>query len=219
MLQLGRCRRIARCPAGRIRGPALVIGRAVLAAVMAAVPVASAPLVYAQRPAVPPALVFDAVTVVDVAQGQLIPHQRVVVVGTRIHAVGESRTVPIPPGAQVVEAGGRYLIPGLWDLHVHPGRAAVDYADPLLLVNGVTGIRNPGSSVPLDTLRQWRRDVLLGRGRFLVDRRSTRSATIPVGSRRQARDGRCRDPHIFVWIPVQMTPDIWSTRSRRRAQT
>src|SRR5690349_8641296 len=66
-----------------------------------------------QQPPAAPALVFDAVTVVDVEQGQLVPDQRVVITGTRIQAIGAVRSVKPPPGARVVAARGQYLIPGL----------------------------------------------------------------------------------------------------------
>src|SRR4051794_29136274 len=73
-----------------------------------------------QPPAVAPAgtvLLLDGVTVVDVEQGKLVPNQRVVIAGNRIQAVGAVRAVAIPKGAQTVNAQGKYLIPGLWDLH------------------------------------------------------------------------------------------------------
>src|SRR4029077_3021641 len=70
--------------------------------------------------------------------------------------------VKLPQGARVVDARGKYLIPGLWDMHSHPLGWELRYVYPLLLANGVTGIRDPGSEVPLDTLLQWRREVLAG---------------------------------------------------------
>jgi hypothetical protein len=104
-------------------------------------------------------LVFDDVTVVDVEHGTLVSTQRVVVVRNRIHAMGPTKAVPIPRNACVVDAHGKYLIPGLWDMHVHT-TAALPYA--LLIANGITGIRDAWSYVPLDTLRQWQREILAG---------------------------------------------------------
>jgi hypothetical protein len=106
-------------------------------------------------------LVFDRVTVVDVEAGKLVPDQRVIIVGTRIQTVGGASAVPLPPGAQVVDAQGKYLIPGLWDMHVHPHRA-IDIFYPLFLANGVTGIRDAWSTEPLDSLVQWWREILAG---------------------------------------------------------
>jgi hypothetical protein len=76
--------------------------------------------------------------------------------------VGRVSAVQLPKGAHVVDAQGKYLIPGLWDVHSHPLGWEATYFYPLLLAHGVTGIRNPGSGVPLDTLLQLRREVLAG---------------------------------------------------------
>jgi hypothetical protein len=105
--------------------------------------------------------VFDGATVVDVEQGKLLPDQRVVIAGNRIQAVGPAAQVRLPQGAQVVAAKGKYLIPGLWDLHTHSDRAT-DLFYRLFIANGVTGIRDAGSPVPLDTLRLWRQEILAG---------------------------------------------------------
>jgi imidazolonepropionase-like amidohydrolase len=107
-------------------------------------------------------LVFDGVTVVDVEQGKLLSAQRVVVLGNRIQAVGAANAVQVPAGAQVVDAQGKYLIPGLWDLHTHPRTLAYLFY-PLFIANGVTGIRDCWSEIPLDTLTLWRREILDGK--------------------------------------------------------
>jgi imidazolonepropionase-like amidohydrolase len=116
-------------------------------------------------PAPPPAaavpLVLDGVTVIDVQQGRQLLAQRVVIVGNRIRTVGRVDAVRVPPGARVVDARGKYLIPGLWDLHTHSARYT-EASYPLFIANGVTGIRDAGSPVPLDTLTEWRREILAG---------------------------------------------------------
>lgn len=113
-----------------------------------------------QRPSDPP-LVFDGVTVVDVESGARLSEQRVVVAGTRIAAVGAAGQVELPAGARVVDAKGKYLVPGFWDMHIHPGSwYPVFY--PLFLANGVTGVRDAAAAVPLDTLRAWRRGIVAG---------------------------------------------------------
>lgn len=106
-------------------------------------------------------LVFDGVTVVDVEQGKLLPAQRVVIVGNRIQAVGDTGGIKLPKNARVVDARGKYLIPGLWDMHTHPGRET-DFAHPMYIVNGVTGIRDPGSQVPIDSQLLRRQEILTG---------------------------------------------------------
>jgi imidazolonepropionase-like amidohydrolase len=65
----------------------------------------------------------------------------------------------------VVDATGKFLIPGLWDMHVHvmfgdwiPGSKEVTL--PLFVANGVTGIRDMGGD--LDTLLAWRKEIAAG---------------------------------------------------------
>jgi imidazolonepropionase-like amidohydrolase len=120
--------------------------------------------VSAQQSAIPAAsLVFDGVTVVDVEQGKLLPDQRVTIAGNRIAAVGSASTVKIPKDAQVVNARGKYLIPGLWDLHSHYGSKNAQEVDLLLLLaNGVTAIREAYAFVPLETQVEWWKEVMAG---------------------------------------------------------
>jgi hypothetical protein len=118
-------------------------------------------VVSAQQPTATTSLVFDNVTVVDVQQGRLLPAQRVVIVGNRIRTMGSVGTVSLPAGAKVVDAKGKYLIPGLWDMHTH-SRRYTDFFYPLFIANGVTGMRDGWSEVPLDTLLLWRREIVAG---------------------------------------------------------
>jgi hypothetical protein len=100
-----------------------------------------------------PSVALRAVTVVDVMDGSLRGKQTVVVTGNRITAVGPADQVRIPSDAELVDAAGRYVIPGLWDMHVHSvstvgvdtahrSLAAQDWHFPLFLAYGVTGVRN-----------------------------------------------------------------------------
>ena len=78
------------------------------------------------------------VTVVDVSTGKELPDQTVVLDGDHIVSVAAfDPTAPAPQG-RVVDAQGAFLIPGLWDMHVH----IQDLEDlPLYVANGVTGVR------------------------------------------------------------------------------
>ena len=55
------------------------------------------------------------------ADQTILPDTTVVVAGNRIVAVGKDGEVAIPAGVEVVDAGGKTLLPGLWDMHVHLG--------------------------------------------------------------------------------------------------
>ena len=86
----------------------------------------------------PPAVVFVDATVVDVAAGRLVPGRAVVVNGPTIAAVVAAEGYTPPDGAVVVPAGGKYLIPGLWDMHVHLAKAG-ERTFPLRLFFGELG--------------------------------------------------------------------------------
>lgn len=103
-------------------------------------------------------LALARVTVVDVERGALHPGQTVLIHGGRITWTGPAAQARIPAGARVVEADGRFVIPGLWDMHVHTSREGrARHFWPLFLAHGVTGVREMGSY--LDTLRHWRAEA------------------------------------------------------------
>jgi imidazolonepropionase-like amidohydrolase len=89
-----------------------------------------------------PSLYIEDVTVIDTETGTEAQHRTVKILGGRISAVVAARTAKASSGARTVEASGKFLIPGLWDMHVH-GNNQPWFADffPLYLANGVTGIR------------------------------------------------------------------------------
>jgi imidazolonepropionase-like amidohydrolase len=76
--------------------------------------------------------------VFDAEAKRWLPDRTVLVKGDRIAAVGPARRLKPPKGAEVIDAQGRALLPGLWDMHVHMG--GVD--GPLNLAAGVTTVRD-----------------------------------------------------------------------------
>jgi hypothetical protein len=64
------------------------------------------------------------------------------------------KSIRAPKGADIVDGTGKFLIPGLWDMHVHI--AAPEIFFPLLLANGITGVREMFTGIPMPTIRQWR---------------------------------------------------------------
>lgn len=84
------------------------------------------------------------VTVVNVVDGELQAGMTVIVTGRSISNTGPTATTPIPEGVTRIDAAGRYLIPGLWDLHTHDVLHP-DFRNlysPLLVSRGITGVRN-----------------------------------------------------------------------------
>jgi DDE superfamily endonuclease len=104
-------------------------------------------------------LALAGVTVVDVAGSRLRPDTTVLVRGERIITVGRRDEVGIPHGAAVVELPGKYVIPGLWDMHTHSfGSERISPA--LYVAAGVTSVREMAGT-PL--IHQWRDRIQSGR--------------------------------------------------------
>jgi len=96
-----------------------------------------------------------AITHVAVIDATGSPPQRdmtVLIADQHIAAFGPTSSIKIPDGSQVFDAAGKYLIPGLADMHVHltgagEPRGSREFILPLLLANGVTTVRDMGGSV------------------------------------------------------------------------
>src|ERR1019366_4702625 len=70
-------------------------------------------------PAAPSAVAITHVTIIDTTGAPAMSDMTVVVKDQRVVEVGKSDAVHPPTGARLVDGSGRYLIPGLWDMHVH----------------------------------------------------------------------------------------------------
>jgi hypothetical protein len=106
----------------------------------------------AAAPPAPSALVIRRVAVIDTTGGPTLC-RTVVIRGGRITAVGPPSRVAVPRRARVLDGSGKYLIPGLWDMHVH---LIADEFAPLFLANGVTGVRHMLGLDPRFDPRRWR---------------------------------------------------------------
>src|ERR1700677_4661652 len=111
-------------------------------------------------------LAITHVTVIDTTGGPPKSDMTVIVQDRRIVDLGGSDTVHVPAGARLVDGSGKYLIPGLWDMHVHevfgdwiPRNEKV--VPPLFVANGITGVRDMGGD--LDVLKVWRAQIADGR--------------------------------------------------------
>jgi imidazolonepropionase-like amidohydrolase len=102
------------------------------------------------------ALALIHVTVIDCTGAPAQPNSTVIMAQGRITAIGPPDTVKVPMGAHVVDATGKFLIPGLWDMHGHLTDATED-AFPLLIMNGVTGVRDMGGD--LAQIDRWRSEI------------------------------------------------------------
>jgi len=147
-----------------------------------------------------PQLVLTHVSVIDSTANAVRPDQSVVIVNGRIAAIGPSARVKLPKDARIVDGQGKFLIPGLWDMHVHIAGLNADPAWskqvllPLLLANGVTGVRDMGGD--LDSLLTWKREIEAGTlvgphivacGPFLVGSGNKTEEQYPIANVDEAR--------------------------------
>ncbi len=118
-------------------------------------------------PASPPQIVITHVTIINPGESSLIPNATVVIEGPRITAVSSGTSPAVTPAknARIIDGSGHFLIPGLWDMHVHtafgdwfPGGR--DIILPLFIANGVTGVRDMGGDVPV--LSAWHKGIAAG---------------------------------------------------------
>jgi imidazolonepropionase-like amidohydrolase len=103
-------------------------------------------------------LVVRHVTIVDVTNGQTRSNQRVSLQKGRIAAIEPESPKP-PRAAKVVDAAGKFVIPGLWDMHVHIEPAPKIFTR-LYLAQGITGIRD--MRMELDALLKLRAEIASG---------------------------------------------------------
>jgi imidazolonepropionase-like amidohydrolase len=143
------------------------------------------------------ALVFTNVNVVDTREGEVYRNMAVVVRAGHIEGVAKVGVIGQERHSIVINAQGKYLIPGLWDMHVHsafvPGTWDERIIYPLYIANGVTGVRDMGGDLELLKQRRDRieRGALPGphmilAGTFLVDAKGDRQ-TITVATPEDAR--------------------------------
>lgn len=138
-------------------------------------------LVLASSPARAQSFAVTDVTVIDVVEGGAKPGQTVVVAGDRIATVGSAGEVVIPASATVVDGSGRFLIPGLWDMHIHmvndvekpvpwdfhaPRADANDLREiymPIYLAYGIVGVREmSGGLASIEQRDRMERGEMLG---------------------------------------------------------
>ena len=145
------------------------------------------------------------VTIVDVEAAKTVEAQAVVLKGADIVAVGTDAAIAKDWRAgRTVDGNGRYLIPGLWDMHVHFGGGPELIEEnrallPLYVANGITTIRDASGDLPEQVLA-WRREIasgslfgprLLTSGAKIEGIAPVWKGTIEVGSEADVETARC----------------------------
>jgi imidazolonepropionase-like amidohydrolase len=82
------------------------------------------------------------VAVVDVEHGAIRHRQDVVLRDGRITAVVPTGSLRTGGSLTTIDGTGKYLMPGLWDMHTHAVKISPQYTHPLFVANGVTGVRD-----------------------------------------------------------------------------
>ena len=111
-----------------------------------------------------PATLIRHASVIDVAAGRILRDHAVLVRGDHIERIGPDAAVSADVAAPAtrIDAEGRYLIPGLWDMHVHAlwDPIVTTTVLPLMVTDGITGARDMGGT--LEVLRRVRAEVAAG---------------------------------------------------------
>ena len=95
-------------------------------------------------------LAITRVAVVDVENGRVIPEQTVLISGGRVVALESGARIRLRAGMRAIDGRGKYLIPGLLDMHVHlmGSGKPTEIEMPLFVAHGVTGVRVMGADRP-----------------------------------------------------------------------
>lgn len=131
------------------------------------------------------AIAITDVTIIDVEHGRSIGPRTVLIDAGRIVAIVAPRDARIPGGAQRVAGRGRFLIPGLVDMHVHlfnnaSRRPPNDWTFPLFIASGVTAVREMSTEpASIAVVNRWR--TALDHGELVAPR--IVAAGVPVRGR------------------------------------
>jgi imidazolonepropionase-like amidohydrolase len=134
------------------------------------------------------------VTLIDGTGAPPQPHSTIVFRGERIIALGPLGRTRIPKAARIINGGGKFVIPGLWDMHVHLWDK--ENVLPLYVAFGVTGVRDMGSNYTRTTA--WRKEIEDGKtiGPHIVtcgppvDGAESRDDKLPVITVKSPEDAR-----------------------------
>ena len=104
-------------------------------------------------------LVINHVTVIDSTGAPPRQNVSVVIVGDRIKSIVVDSESKFTPDVKIVDGTGKFLIAGLWDMHVHAlSKGQPDRFFPLFVANGVTGIRDMGGDIPLSQIAELKKE-------------------------------------------------------------
>ncbi|WP_273565851.1 hypothetical protein [Maribacter halichondriae] len=80
------------------------------------------------------------VNIIDVENGTIESNKWIAIEGSKIEAIYDHE-IPLASSVEIIDGTGKYLMPGLWDIHAHYSYSH-NYANQLLFANGVNGVRD-----------------------------------------------------------------------------
>jgi imidazolonepropionase-like amidohydrolase len=96
--------------------------------------------------------------IIDVKTGKVLKNTDVLIGQNRIRSVGKG--LKANSNGVVIDATNKYLIPGLWDMHAHTlTDKRYEYSFPLLIANGVTGVREMANNLSIANVNRIRKEV------------------------------------------------------------
>ena len=118
------------------------------AALIAAAMVVATAAADAQRTGLTSGVVLNGVTIVDTRTGALKPNQAIAIDGGKIVKIAAAGSFAVSGAAKLIDARGKYVVPGYMDMHIHAVESANLHPSffPLLIANGVTGIREESTT-------------------------------------------------------------------------
>ena len=162
-------------------------------------------------------IAFQDISVIPMDTERMLPHQTVLVRDGKIAEVGPAKSVRLPLGAMRIDGRGKFLLPGLADMHTHVDRAEML---PLFLAAGVTTVLNMGLASP-QFITQTRDDIVKGKiagprifAAFMIDGPGDPGPQyVPLCARdaRAAVDRAKLEGYDFIKAYQRLEPEMYST--------
>ncbi|MDX2048256.1 MAG: amidohydrolase family protein [Chitinophagaceae bacterium] len=102
-------------------------------------------------------LLIENISIIDTEKGKLIKNVHVLIKDSVIVNISSKKIQPV--SVKTIDGSGKYLIPGLWDMHTHIW--SDEFYFPLLIANGVTGVR--GMFEDVKNVAAWRKKIADGK--------------------------------------------------------
>lgn len=97
--------------------------------------------------------------IIDIENGKVIPDKNVIIKNGIISEIASNDIMFKTKADTVIDGSGKYLMPGLWDMHTHIWNNTTAF--PLLIANGITGIR--GMFENMYAVKKWREEMSNGK--------------------------------------------------------